>query len=129
MRHPDARWVRIPIGLLCVVGGVFAFLPVLGLCAAVGLEPQHGRAGQDRIVRCRTVFVGWVAQSLGIEPRARETGRPTMTHDVHLSTTAEAVAEPFVPAHEDRPLSFGAALVGFVLTTGLMSTVMVLLSA
>jgi len=52
-----------------------------------------------------------------------------MTRDVHLSTTAEAVAEPLVPAHEDRLLSFGAALVGFVLTTGLMSTVMVLLRA
>jgi len=52
-----------------------------------------------------------------------------MTCDVYLSTTAEAVAEPFVPAHEDRPLSFGSAPVGFVLTAGLMSTVMVLLSA
>ena len=31
LRHPDARWVRIPVGLLCVVGGVFSFLPVLGL--------------------------------------------------------------------------------------------------
>ena len=26
LRHPDARWVRIPVGLLCVVGGVFSFL-------------------------------------------------------------------------------------------------------
>jgi hypothetical protein len=31
LRHPDARWFRIPLGLLCVVGGVFSFLPVLGL--------------------------------------------------------------------------------------------------
>jgi hypothetical protein len=31
LRHPDARWVRIPIGVLCIVGGVFWFLPVLGL--------------------------------------------------------------------------------------------------
>jgi hypothetical protein len=31
LRHPDARWIRIPIGLLCVVGGVFSFLPVLGI--------------------------------------------------------------------------------------------------
>ena len=52
-----------------------------------------------------------------------------MTRDVHPSTTAEAVVEQLVPDHEDRLLSFGAALIGFVLTTGLMSTVMVLLSA
>jgi hypothetical protein len=31
LRHPDARWVRIPVGALCVVGGVFSFLPVLGI--------------------------------------------------------------------------------------------------
>src|SRR3954471_22866607 len=31
LRHPDARWVRIPIGLLCIVAGFFSFLPVLGL--------------------------------------------------------------------------------------------------
>ena len=31
LRHPDARLVRIPVGLLFVVGGVFSFLPVLGI--------------------------------------------------------------------------------------------------
>ena len=31
LRHPDARWVRIPIGLLCIVASFFWFLPVLGL--------------------------------------------------------------------------------------------------
>jgi hypothetical protein len=31
LRHPDARWVRIPIGLLCIIAGFFSFLPVLGL--------------------------------------------------------------------------------------------------
>src|SRR5215208_8359086 len=31
LRHPDARWIRIPVGALCVVGGVFSFLPVLGI--------------------------------------------------------------------------------------------------
>ena len=52
-----------------------------------------------------------------------------MTRDIHRSTAAEAVADEFVPAREDRALSFGAALVAFTLSTGLMSTVMVLLSA
>jgi hypothetical protein len=31
LRHPDARWIRIPVGLLAVVGGIFSFLPVLGI--------------------------------------------------------------------------------------------------
>ena len=31
LRHPDARWYRIPVGLLFVVGGVFSFLPILGV--------------------------------------------------------------------------------------------------
>ncbi|MCK1394258.1 hypothetical protein [Bradyrhizobium sp. 1] len=28
---PSSRWVRIPSGALLVVGGVFSFLPVLGI--------------------------------------------------------------------------------------------------
>ena len=31
LRHPDARWIRIPVGMLFVVGGVFSILPVLGI--------------------------------------------------------------------------------------------------
>ncbi len=31
LRHPDARWIRIPAGLLLVVGGIFSILPVLGI--------------------------------------------------------------------------------------------------
>jgi hypothetical protein len=31
LRHPDARLIRIPIALLCIVGGIFSFLPVLGI--------------------------------------------------------------------------------------------------
>ena len=41
----------------------------------------------------------------------------------------EADEGELVPAHDDWVLSFGAALVAFTLSTGLMSTVMVLLSA
>lgn len=50
-----------------------------------------------------------------------------MTRDVHLPMVPETHDEPIRPI-EDRPLSFGAALVGFVLSTALTSTVMVLLS-
>ena len=31
LREPEARWVRIPAGLLLVLGGIFSILPVLGL--------------------------------------------------------------------------------------------------
>jgi len=31
LRKPSSRWIRIPVALLLVVGGVFGFLPILGL--------------------------------------------------------------------------------------------------
>lgn len=31
LRAPRARWVRIPVGLLLVLGGIFSFLPLLGV--------------------------------------------------------------------------------------------------
>jgi hypothetical protein len=31
LRQPSARWVRVPAGLLLIVGSVFSILPVLGL--------------------------------------------------------------------------------------------------
>lgn len=30
LRQPSASWVRVPLGVLLVVGGVLGFLPVLG---------------------------------------------------------------------------------------------------
>lgn len=30
LRQPKARWIRWPLGLLLIAGGVFGFLPVLG---------------------------------------------------------------------------------------------------
>jgi len=30
IRRPEARWIRIPLGILLMLGGVFSFLPVLG---------------------------------------------------------------------------------------------------
>ena len=51
-----------------------------------------------------------------------------MTRDVHPSAAIEAVTEEFVPAHEERSLSFGAALIGFTLSTAVASTIMMLIS-
>ncbi len=29
-RDPDSKWVRLPLGLVLIAGGIFGFLPVLG---------------------------------------------------------------------------------------------------
>jgi hypothetical protein len=31
LRRPSSRWVRIPLAALLIIGGIFSFLPVLGL--------------------------------------------------------------------------------------------------
>lgn len=31
LREPSARWVRIPVGLLLIMGGILSILPFLGL--------------------------------------------------------------------------------------------------
>ncbi len=31
LRKPSSRYVRIPLAILLIVGGIFSFLPVLGL--------------------------------------------------------------------------------------------------
>jgi hypothetical protein len=31
LREPSSRWLRVPIGILLVLGGIFSFLPVLGI--------------------------------------------------------------------------------------------------
>ena len=31
IRHPDSRWIRIPMGILLILGGIFSILPFLGI--------------------------------------------------------------------------------------------------
>lgn len=31
LRHPASRWARLPAGLVLIFGGVFSFLPLLGV--------------------------------------------------------------------------------------------------
>ena len=31
LHHPDSRLVRMPLGILCVIGGFLSFLPILGI--------------------------------------------------------------------------------------------------
>jgi hypothetical protein len=31
LRHPASRWARLPAGLVLILGGIFSFLPLLGI--------------------------------------------------------------------------------------------------
>ncbi len=31
LRNPKAKWVRLPLGILLIIGGFFGFLPILGI--------------------------------------------------------------------------------------------------
>ncbi|WP_343234596.1 hypothetical protein [Microvirga splendida] len=31
LRHPEARWIRMPVGFLFVLGGIFSILPFFGI--------------------------------------------------------------------------------------------------
>jgi hypothetical protein len=44
LKSPSLRWVRIPIALLLIVGGVVGFLPVLGFWPARASVPGAGCA-------------------------------------------------------------------------------------
>src|SRR6185437_3050620 len=56
LRRPSARWVRIPAGVLLIVGSVFSILPVLGLwMLPLGLvllaeDVKPLRRGMDRVL-------------------------------------------------------------------------------
>lgn len=67
LRDPDQRWVRLPLGIGLILGGLFSFLPVLGiemlplglLLVALDVPPLRGPVGratlwlEDRWCRLR----------------------------------------------------------------------------
>ena len=63
LRQPDSRLVRIPVALLLIVGGVFSFLPVLGLwmlplgLALIAVDVPALRPPLARVLR-------WIEQKL-----------------------------------------------------------------
>ena len=63
LRQPDSRLVRIPVALLLIVGGVFSFLPVLGLwmlplgLALIAVDVPAMRPPLARVLR-------WIEQKL-----------------------------------------------------------------
>ncbi len=57
VRQPRMQLIRIPLGLLLIVGGIFSFLPVLGLwmlplgllVLAVDIPPLRGPVGNSLV--------------------------------------------------------------------------------
>src|SRR3954462_4751647 len=71
LRKPSSRLVRIPLALLLVVGGVFSFLPVLGLwMLPLGLL----LIAQDvpLLQKPLTSMLGWIERKWMARQRARE---------------------------------------------------------
>ena len=66
LRRPSAKWVRIPVGILLILGGVFSILPVLGiwmlplglLLLAIDLSFLRGPVARAMIWLERK-WVGW----------------------------------------------------------------------
>jgi hypothetical protein len=105
LRHPKARHIRIPVAVLSIVGGVFSFLPVLGLwMLPLGLlllayDVPFLRKPVGR-------FTSWGAQRWakfrrpnGSEEASRERDRP------NLSTPATLMSAPDLKANPADPLS------------------------
>jgi len=70
VRQPSSRLVRIPLGILLIVGGIFSFLPVLGLWMlplGLMLIAQDIPFLQGPIVR----LLGWMERKWLERQRAR----------------------------------------------------------
>ena len=79
LRHPHSRWVRIPAGLLLIVGGIFSVLPGLGIWMLplgllfIALDVPFLRKpighstiwGADKWAAFRPLLWQWWSQSFG----------------------------------------------------------------
>ena len=71
LRRPSSRWVRIPLALLLILGGIFSFLPILGLWMlplGLLLFAQDVPVLQGPLVR----LLAWVERKWIERERARE---------------------------------------------------------
>lgn len=72
LRKPTSRWVRIPLAFLLIVGGIFSFLPILGLWMlplGLLLFAQDVPWLQPPLARA----LGWVERKLIERQRAKGT--------------------------------------------------------
>ena len=70
LRRPDWKWLRIPAGILLVIGGLLAFLPVLGIwmlpvgLALLAIDVPFLRKPVTRLIRwCLDKWEAWRARS------------------------------------------------------------------
>ncbi len=79
VRRPGLIFVRVPLGILLILGGIFSFLPVLGiwmlplglLMLAVDIPPLRRPVG-DAIVRLQRLISNvqrWYRAKTGKKPR------------------------------------------------------------
>lgn len=81
IRQPQARAARIPVGILMVAGGIFSFLPVLGiwmlpfglLLLAVDVPPLQGPVG-SAVINGRRKWQTW-KRDRAAKKAARERSR------------------------------------------------------
>ena len=96
LRQPRAVWVRVPAGVVLVGGGVFSFLPVLGIwmlplglaLLAVDVPPMRAAA------RPRAALHQRQDRKAQERPRRRPKGRAIP----HCGTAAAANAAPRPPS-------------------------------
>jgi hypothetical protein len=72
LRKPSSRWVRIPLAILLILGGIFSILPVLGLwMLPVGLHlfAQDVPLLQPPLAR----MLGWIERKWIERQRAKTT--------------------------------------------------------
>lgn len=70
--RPDAKWVRLPAGVLLVVGGVFGFLPILGfwmIPLGALLLAQDIPVLRRPTVRAIEAVESWWRRRRGVRPR------------------------------------------------------------
>jgi hypothetical protein len=116
LRRPGARWIRIPLGLLCIVGGVFSFLPVLGLwmlplgllLIAIDVPPLRRPVarftlwGLDRWAAVRA----WARRRWpGSASRSAAGNPPREAKATHAEPRERGGADSLVPPHTGRALT------------------------
>ncbi|MHB8884083.1 MAG: hypothetical protein ACYC5H_03160 [Methylovirgula sp.] len=88
LRRPSSRWVRIPAGGLFIVGGVFSFLPILGLwMLPLGLTLLAEDAPMLR--RRRGRILEWIAEH---RPHWFGSEQNAITHEPQRLLQDEAAA-------------------------------------
>jgi len=100
LRHPHARWIRLPVGVLLILGGIFSVLPFLGLwmlplgLLLIAYDVPFLREPIGR-------FTLW-----GIKKWVSFRQRFLSRSDVRAAQTVSVSRQENAPAHREKPGSF-----------------------